>query len=78
MNQGRKKMIYVRGAENCDVSASAAGTRTARGDPGASNLKNFEIQSLSAFWGKNLQNSKGYETPYKNTQIKYLNYLGQD
>ena len=46
MNQGRKKMVYVRGgAETCDVSASAAGTRTARGGggPGASNLKNFEI-----------------------------------
>ena len=25
-----------------------------------------------AFWGKNLQNSAGYETPYENTQIKYL------
>ena len=23
------------------------------------------------FWGKNLQNSEGYETPYKNTQIRY-------
>ena len=28
------------------------------------------------FWRKNLQNSEGYETPYKNTQIKYLNYFG--
>ena len=27
------------------------------------------------FWRKNLQNSEVFETPYKNTQIKYLNYL---
>ena len=28
------------------------------------------------FWRKNLQNSEGYETPYKNTQIKYLTLFG--
>ena len=26
------------------------------------------------FWPKNLQNSKGHEAPYKNTQIKYLTW----
>ena len=28
------------------------------------------------FWRENLQNSEGYETPYKNTQIKYLTLFG--
>ena len=33
------------------------------------------MPSVPVFWENNLLNFEGYETPYKNNQIKYLNNL---
>ena len=71
---GGKKIFYVRGAENCDVKCECRMRENCYGGL-FWNLRVSEMP-FPAFWGKNLQNSEGYETPYKNTQIKYLNYLG--
>ena len=65
-------MFYVRGAENFDVKYE----RNCNGDPGHLPLNILkssvsEMPSVPAFWEKNLLNSEGYETPYKNNQIKY-------
>ena len=72
-------MFYVRGLKTvtCVSAAGARNSQGVRGHVSRTILKSgVSEMPFPTFWRKNLQNSEGYETPYKDTQIKQLTLFG--